>query len=182
MSDYDDFLAARYALGVADLSEIVTAESRLEIDPTFGEKVSQFDLLFYGLERDIDPIAPSEGLWDRIEVAIDDLEKSPGTETVRADAIAWEPFLPAVERRILKVDIATATSLVLYKLAPGASVGSHGHCVIEECLVLEGEIEVDGLIVSAGDLHMAFPNERHGPITSRTGALLYIRGDALIQP
>ena len=181
MSDYDDFLAARDALGVADLTEVTTAEIRLESDPAFAAKVSHYDILFYGLEGDIEPVTPPASLWDRIDEAVDHVEISPGTQTVRTEALAWEPFVPGVERKILRADKATATSLVLYKVAAGASVGNHGHCVIEECLVLEGEIEVDGITVRAGDMHLAFPSQRHGPLFSRTGALVYIRGDLQIQ-
>ena len=181
MSKPDDFLAARYALGVADLSEIVTAEARL-LDPAFAARVAFFDNIFSVLDRDISAVEPPAGLWARIEGAIDDEEMAPNTRTVRAADLAWEPFLPGVERKILFVDKTAMVSGVLYKVAPGASVGNHSHGMIEECLVIEGEIDIDGMTVRAGDVHLAMPGSRHGPLSSRLGALVYIRGDLLIHP
>ncbi len=107
---------------------------------------------------------------------------APNTRTVRAADLAWEPFLPGVERKILFVDKTAMVSGVLYKVAPGASVGNHSHGMIEECLVIEGEIDIDGMTVRAGDVHLAMPGSRHGPLSSRLGALVYIRGDLLIHP
>lgn len=182
MIDTDDFLAMRYACGVADLAEIAAVESRMDSDSAFAALIARFDQLFSGLEAGQTEVAPPEGLWARIEVAIDDLEKVPGTHTVRTQAMAWEPFLPGVERKILFADKTGASSLVLYKVAAGASVGNHSHGITEECLVLEGELEIDGITLRPGDLHMAFPHERHGPLYSRTGALVYIRGDLQIHP
>lgn len=182
MNDNDDDLAARYALGVADLPEIVAAERRMANDPDFAARVAFYDRIFRALESGIAPVEPPAGLWDRIENAIDDDRLVPGTQTVRTADLSWEPFVPGVERKILFVDKAAMTSGVLYKVAPGASVGNHGHDIIEECLVLEGEIDVDGMIIRAGDMHLAFSGVRHGPLSSRTGAVVYIRGDLQIQP
>ncbi len=182
MSEHDDFLAARYALGVADLTEIVAAESRMARDPGFASRIAFYDSVFAVFGRNSQAVAPSAELWDRIESAIEDDEKSPQTRTIRTAEIAWEPFVPGVERKVLFVDKEAMSSGVLYKVAPGASVGNHGHGIIEECLVIEGAIEVEGLTIRAGDVHLAFPGSRHGPLSSRDGALVYIRGDLMIHP
>jgi len=182
MSQVDDFLAARYALGVADLSEIVTAEGRVSHDPAFAARVAFFDDIFSTLDRDMPAVQPPEGMWARIEGAIDDERMAPNTRTVRTADLAWEQYVPGVERKILFVDKEAMSSGVLYRVAAGASVGNHGHGIIEECLVLEGEIDVDGMIVRAGDVHLALPGSRHGPLSSRLGALVYIRGDLQIHP
>lgn len=182
MSEREDFLAMRYALGVADLKEITVAETRLEHDPEFAAAVAQFEAHFFGMDGTVTPMAPTGSVWERIEDAIDETIKSGGTQTIRAQDLAWEPFLPGVDRKVLRIDKAAASSQILYRVAPGAEVGNHSHAIIEECLVLEGEIEVDGIIVRAGDMHLAFPGERHGPLYSRNGAVVYIRGDLQIQP
>lgn len=182
MSEPDDFLAARYALGVADLSELVAAEKRMANDEHFAARVSHYEDIFSILDRHVSPQDPPAGLWERIELAIDDDEKSPNTRNVRTNELTWEPFLPGIERKVLFVDKAAMVSGILYRVAAGASVPNHGHALIEECLVLEGEIEVDGMTIRAGELHMALPGSRHGPLSSRPGALVYIRGDLNIQP
>ena len=182
MNDTDDDLAARYALGVADLPEIVAVENRLATDPDLAARVAFYDHIFKILDDRVPPVEPPASLWERIDNAIEDDRRAPGTQTIRTSDLSWEPFVPGVERKILFVDKAAMTSGVLYKVAPGASVGNHGHGIIEECLVLEGEIDVDGMTIRAGDMHLAFSGARHGPLSSRTGALVYIRGDLQIQP
>ncbi|MGA9657889.1 MAG: cupin domain-containing protein, partial [Asticcacaulis sp.] len=166
----------RYALGVADRAEITLAEQRFMHEPDFADLVAHYDVLFFGIASETAPITPPKSVWLAIEDQIDNLAKSPGTQTIRSDSLSWEPFLPGVQRKILRIDKDTATSLVLYQIAAGAEVGNHSHAVIEECLVLDGEIEVDGITVRAGDMHLAFTAQRHGPLFSRTGALVYIRG------
>lgn len=173
----DDIQAARYALGVADLTEIAAAEARIARDPDFAHRVAVYDAVFFALEPEADGEVLPEDSWDRIASAIADNEKAPNTRTVRVDALAWEPFLAGVERKVVSIDKAEGTQVALYRVAPGASVPSHLHCVTEECLVLDGEIEIDGVVVRSGDVHLAFSGSRHGPLTSRRGALLYVRSD-----
>lgn len=182
MNDSDDLLAMRYAFGVADFTEIASVEQRMPGDKALASRVGDYEQIFAGLERPGAGVTPPPSVWDRIDQAIDDLEQSPQTRTMRATSLSWEDFLPGVERKILFADTASAISGVLYRVAPGTVVPSHGHAVIEECLVLEGEIEIDGVTIRAGDLHMAFAGTRHSPLSSPRGALVYIRGDLQFQP
>jgi len=173
----DDIQAARYALGVADLAEVVAAEARMAEDSGFARRVARYDAALYALEPGTDSVDLPGDSWDRIAAAIADGEKAPNTRTVRTAELAWESFIPGVERKIVSIDKAASTQIALYRVAPGASVPTHLHCVTEECLVLDGEIEIGGIVVPAGDVHLAFNGSRHGPVTSPRGALLYIRSD-----
>ncbi len=177
----EDMLAARYALGVAGATEMTIANRRLAQDDTFLARVTRYDVLFSELDCAIGDIAPPPGVWDRIERAVDDLEKSPATRTVRSADMGWEPFVAGIQRKLLHTDAEAGVQIVLYKVAPGTSLATHGHLINEECLVLDGEIEVDGVVARSGDLHIAFANTRHGVLTSRTGALLYARADLHMQ-
>lgn len=183
MTSPDDFLAMRYALGVATAEEIKTVNARREADGVFSQHLSEIEAAFLTLDPTTsDAVLPPPNLWARIEDAIDDLSKPPQAHTIRADSIAWEPFLPGVERKIIFTDRSGIASGCLYRVGPGAEVGSHGHGITEECLVLEGELEIDGVVVRAGDMHIAPPGARHGLLRSAHGALVYLRGDAHIQP
>lgn len=177
MTENDDLLAIRYAFGVSDLAEMTRVEARMLTDHALSAEINRYQILLSDVEAQEPGVTPPASVWDRIEQAIDDIELSPKTQTVRAASLAWEPFLPGVERKILFVDKAAALSGVLYRVAAGTEVGNHSHGVIEECLVLDGEIEIDGITVRTGDLHIAFPGVRHGPLRSQYGATVYIRGD-----
>ncbi len=181
LKEYEDMLAARYALGVAGAEEMSIANRRLANDDTFLDRVTRYDVLFSELDCGVEDVAPPAGVWDRIEQAIDDFEKSPDTQTVRSADMGWESFAPGIQRKLLHADVEAGVQIVLYKVAPGTSFAAHGHLINEECLVLDGEIEVDGVVARSGDLHIAFANTRHGVLTSRTGALLYARADLHMQ-
>ncbi len=64
----------------------------------------------------------------------------------------------------------------LLRFAPGATISSHPHDRVEECLVVEGDISVGDLRLTAGDYHVVGPDQVHEP-RSEHGALLYIRGE-----
>ena len=66
---------------------------------------------------------------------------------------------------------AWAAATVMPSLAP------HDHATMEECLILEGDIASGDLRLVAGDYHVVAPNHRHAIATTRTGALMYIRGE-----
>ncbi|HLY81080.1 MAG TPA: cupin domain-containing protein [Caulobacteraceae bacterium] len=116
---------------------------------------------------------PSSAVWDKITARIDQLEQARDTLTIRAHEGVWATSSPGVSRKLLHVDAEWQAFLV--KIDPGAKVPPHGHAILEECLVLEGEFEVGAETVRKGDLHLAFAGHDHLEIVSPTGALLYIR-------
>ncbi|NJO12298.1 MAG: cupin domain-containing protein [Gammaproteobacteria bacterium] len=82
-----------------------------------------------------------------------------------------------MELRVVRRDAQTQRQTVMFRLQPGAVVVAHGHTQEEECLVLEGEIEIAGHVLRKGDLHIARPGARHAPITTRTGAVLWVTSE-----
>lgn len=170
-----DILAARYALGVADESEIKTAEALLETDPSFAGLVAQYQIIFDDLHQDTQPVLPPAGMWDRIEAAIASDQGEPKPRTVSPKDIAWQPIAPNLEQKILYENVQDGIRMVLYRAGPGAIVERHRNHVSEECLVLEGEIEIEGTPLKAGDMQIIMANTMHGPIVSRNSAIIYIR-------
>lgn len=99
---------------------------------------------------------------------------TPALLTVRADSGEWIRLGPKVEMKILRQD--RDSRCFLLRLLPGGVLPPHEHPMDEECLVLEGEAELGGVRVRAGDFHLAPKGVPHGLVRSRTGALLYLRG------
>lgn len=93
--------------------------------------------------------------------------------TIRGDEGEWVEIAPHVHSKLLHDD-GHARSFFL-RLAPGARLPAHGHAREETCLVLEGAAQLGELEVRAGDFHIAHEGSVHGEITSRSGALLFIR-------
>lgn len=84
----------------------------------------------------------------------------------------WQGILPGVRVHLL----GEAQRAVIVELAPGAALPFHRHHEDEECVVLSGEAQLGDLVVRQGDYHLARSRSRHGRVSSRTGALLFLRG------
>ncbi len=93
--------------------------------------------------------------------------------TVHAEEGKWMQIAPGVQLKVLHDDGRTRSFLL--RMAPGARLPAHGHAAEEACVVLEGSAQLGDIEVRAGDFHLALPGSVHGELTSRTGALLFLR-------
>jgi anti-sigma factor ChrR (cupin superfamily) len=133
------------------------------------------EALAAGLAEGIAPLAPpperTAALKARI-VARARRERS-AFVTVHAGAGQWLAIGPGVQSKLLHDD-GTMRSFLL-RLEPGARLPAHGHAAEETCVVLEGSAQLGDIEVRAGDFHLALTGSVHGEVTSRTGALLFLR-------
>lgn len=95
--------------------------------------------------------------------------------TIRAVEGDWFEVMPGVAVKMLREDAATRSYLL--RLAPGASLPAHGHTLDEECVVLAGDVWLEGLHAGAGDFHLARGGSRHGAIRTEGGCLLFLRSE-----
>jgi len=86
----------------------------------------------------------------------------------------WQPFGRGVQLKLLHE--AGGVMSYLLKLAPGAALPAHRHPVDEECVVLEGEVQIGELRLPAGGFHLGRKDVPHDRLRSETGALIYLRG------
>ena len=93
--------------------------------------------------------------------------------TIDAHLAPWKAFAPGIERQVLFRRAGTFAFLL--RMQTGAVIPPHDHAHHEECLVVEGEIDIDGTIARAGDFHFAPQGVRHTPIQARMPSLLYLR-------
>jgi quercetin dioxygenase-like cupin family protein len=98
-----------------------------------------------------------------------------GTRTIRSHEGHWRQIMPRVHQKILRKDRSEGTQTVLYRLEPGGGFPAHFHSHEEECWVLEGELETEGHVIRAGDMHIAAAGCEHPEISTRTGAVILIR-------
>ncbi|MFM9935993.1 MAG: cupin domain-containing protein [Novosphingobium sp.] len=119
--------------------------------------------------------ADGDARWQQIEARVAALVAARPRLTITADSAVWLRIGPGVQKRQLYVDADAGWESYFLKLDPGAEMPPHAHSSVEECLVLSGEMEVDGDIVREGDLHIAFAGHDHGALTTQGGVLLYIR-------
>jgi hypothetical protein len=172
--DIDD-IAADYVLGTLPADEHARVTAALKHDHSLRAAVETWERRLLPLAEEIPAAELPDTLWANIEKSLGNGE-IPGTVTIHRDEGTWTPILPGIDMKLLHVDTQAGTQSFLLRMAPGSRLPPHDHSAgPEECLVLEGETEVAGVTVRAGDFHLAPQGFRHTEILSRTGAVIYIR-------
>ena len=98
---------------------------------------------------------------------------------VRDAASAWQDFGPGIQRHVLWAQGSQAA--MLYRAQAGASVPAHRHGHDEECLVLQGELFLDDLLLQPGHYQLAPAGSGHHSTDTDVGALIYAHGDIDLQ-
>ena len=81
---------------------------------------------------------------------------------VNTAEMPWEKTsLPGSERKVLYNDPATGESTVLFRMAPGGVVPFHEHPELEQTYVLEGSLEDDEGVCTAGNFVWRPGGSRH---------------------
>ncbi|MEO0974510.1 MAG: cupin domain-containing protein, partial [Pseudomonadota bacterium] len=77
--------------------------------------------------------------------------------------------------KLLHEDPQTGAQTTLWRVDPGITVDGHAHEMDEECLVLEGDLEIGGERLVAGDYLLGRRGVDHPEVSSPSGALLLLR-------
>jgi ChrR Cupin-like domain len=94
--------------------------------------------------------------------------------TIAADQ-GWKPFAKGIHCKVLHQQ-GDCTSYLL-RLEPGAQLAAHRHPLDEECVVLEGEVQIGTAIrLGPGGFHLGRKDVLHDSIGSEGGAVIYLRG------
>ncbi len=89
---------------------------------------------------------------------------------VRAGDTPWEDSpVPGIQFRPL---LGRTTMLV--RMAPKTSFPGHEHAAAEQCLVLEGSVQSEGVVARAGDFTYMPRGSSHRPLYTDEGCLLLI--------
>lgn len=97
-------------------------------------------------------------------------------QTVRDAEAGWPDYAPGIRRRVLWQRDGQAA--LLYHAEPGASVPDHTHGHDEECLMVQGELFLDDLLLQTGDYQLARAGTGHRLTQTDTGVVIYAHGDA----
>lgn len=99
--------------------------------------------------------------------------------TVRDAEAGWPDFAPGIQRRVLWQHAGQAA--MLYLAQPGAQVPQHQHGHDEECLMVQGELFLDDLLLQTGDYQLAPAGTGHRITETDTGVVIYAHGDLDLQ-
>lgn len=95
--------------------------------------------------------------------------------TVRDAQADWPDFAPGIRRRVLWQHEGQAA--LLYHAEAGASIPLHTHGHDEECLMVQGELFLDDILLQEGDYQLAPAGTGHRVTETDTGVVLYAHGD-----
>ena len=95
--------------------------------------------------------------------------------TVRDAEAGWPAYAPGIRRRVLWQRDGQAA--LLYHAQPGAAVPQHTHEHDEECLMVQGELFLDDLLLQEGDYQLAPAGTGHRITQTDTGVVIYAHGD-----
>ena len=169
--------AAEYVLGTLDAEARERFRERLTDEPSLRRTVEAWEERLSALSVGETSIEPPTELWDKISSTLDASPPIDFAVTIRASEGQWEVVADGVRKKHLFVDHEEGYESFLLKLAPGACIPAHPHSMTEECLMLEGEVSIGDLRLSAGDYHVISAGTVHPELRTMTGGLLYVRGE-----
>lgn len=100
-----------------------------------------------------------------------------GTAFVAPTAMPWQTLAPGLSLRLLAWPRDGGVAPFLLRLDAGTAIPPHRHRHDEWCLLLEGEMHSEDLLLLPGDFQLARAGGLHREVASERGALLYIHGD-----
>jgi quercetin dioxygenase-like cupin family protein len=86
----------------------------------------------------------------------------------------WRPFGPGVEIKVLHKRDGIMSYLL--RMAPGSELPNHRHPHDEECVVIEGRVQMGDVTMGPGGYLMERQDTLHPPLRTVDGAVIYLRG------
>lgn len=146
---------------------------------------SPFDEQLFGAlsEQLAAPVVVSAERRARLRGRIDELVGF-GDEHFYAPAAGgdWRVLAEGVFLKVLVRDESTRQATYLVRYSPGTSFPRHPQRTVEECLLVAGDLRIGDVEMRPGDLQIAVPGPEHGPLVSRGGALVFVRGVLNVVP
>ena len=188
-SDKQSDQAASYALGLLEPEEArVFAKHLAEGCEVCSSEVRAFEEAAAAIPLLLTEEKPPSRVRDLLMARIRPAEKSPQVwkqwqaaqtqgapvHVVYAREGGWQPVSAGVTAKQLYVDAERDSVTMLIRMEPGSTYPSHRHSLAEQCLVLEGDLRVGGLVLHAGDFQCAAEGSIHDITRTNDGCLLLI--------
>ncbi len=167
--------AALYALGALGGDEGRRFRMRYDAGcPLCRALVSSYESVPVALALSVPEAAPPddlrERLLERIGGDLPSRRKQRGAVLLRASQTPWvDAGSPGIEKRELR-----GGNTILLRMAPGTRFPAHEHTEAEECLILEGSVESEGVTAYAGDYIYMPKGSRHAALYSEAGCTMLL--------
>ncbi len=167
--------AALYALGALGGGEGEQFRQRVDAGcPLCRGLISRYANLPVALALSVPEAEPPEDLrkrlLERIGGGVPSRRRQPGAKLLRAGQTPWvDAGSPGIEKRELR-----GGNTILLRMAPGTRFPAHEHTDAEECLILEGSVESEGVTAYAGDYIYMPKGSRHAALYSQAGCTMLL--------
>ena len=166
-------MAALFAVGMLSAEE--EHRFRAHLDNGCAEcaaEVREFTESGAALPLSVEPQAPPARLRDRL---LKRVQANTERLVVRADEGKWLPTgQKGVTFKHLFTDRTLGTVTTLLRMEPGSAYPPHQHGMYEQCMVLEGDVRTEDLILHAGDYNCESAGGEHERIYTQNGCLLLL--------
>ena len=170
-----DLLAAREQRAARHVEWLLVSGS-VDVD---GTTLRQRDYQISPPGHDLPAIYSPDGALLFMRESEQPADATEGPFAVLDGDAGWADFAPGVQRRVLWQRGGQAA--LLYFARPGAQVPLHRHDHDEECLMLQGDLFLDDVLLRAGDYQLAPAGTGHRVTQTDTGAVIYAHGDLDMQ-
>ncbi|MBL8215454.1 MAG: cupin domain-containing protein [Bryobacterales bacterium] len=179
VSDEIRSTAALYSAGALPAAEARTFEEHITDCAVCRAEAEAFGEAADLLAGSVEPVAPPPSLRERLLGRVAKPEPDSGLHVKRANEGKWRatPF-PGVTFKLLHLDRETMMMTTLLRMEPGAFYPKHHHEALEQCLVVEGDVRQDDVIMSQGDYSLFEANRDHSRITTERGCVLLLISSA----
>lgn len=173
-----DILASEYALGTLAGEELEEAAKLYREQSDFRAAVKDWEYRLAPVGEAVEAVAPPSSVWQGIKGRLGQRNTSlpKGIAAVFASEGEWRPVNDKVHMKSLFVDPDQGSESYILKFMPGGTIEEHAHGDWnDECIVLEGEIQVGDVSMYPGDFHVATRGAAHPTLFSAAGGTLYVR-------
>jgi anti-sigma factor ChrR (cupin superfamily) len=164
-----------YLQGELGLPEMEAFEAIAAQNPEHAETVLAYSKLLDSLTNLIPQTEPFVASDMRARV-MSIADAVPVSKVVRAAEGEWiESGMPGFQFKLLFQDQDTKKMTVLARIAAGGRMPPHRHQGTEECLIIEGSLWTDGVLLLAGDYIVTQDQTVHEDTWSPNGALALLK-------
>lgn len=179
VSDEIRSTAALYSAGGLPPAEARAFEEHMAVCTVCREEAEAFDAAADLLAENVPQVAPPPSLRERLLGRVAKPARESGLHVLRASEGKWRPTpFPGVTYKTLHLDRETMMMTSLLRLEPGAFFPKHHHNALEQCLVIEGDVRQDDVIMGVGDYSTFEANRDHSRITTERGCVLLLISNA----
>jgi ChrR Cupin-like domain len=163
--------AIDFVLGALSPHEREAVQLERAVNCELDAAIASWEEKLASLTASAGTVRPPDYLFDLIAEQIAHEQAELGTKTVIPLADGdWRPCLAGVEMKPL-----WSPQTFLLRCQPGATIPQHAHGQIENLVVIMGDLDVGGRILTSGDYHRSPAGSVHGETRTRRGCVLLVQ-------